>query len=346
VVKITDFGIAHLATSELTVDGVVLGTPFYMSPEQLQGRPVDGRTDLYSLGTVLFELLTGRRPYPQKSLPDLAKAILQQPVPDPLAERSDVPRELASVVVRCLAKDPDERHDSGAELMHALLAAVPTSERLRDLDTTFQQERQSKPREGGGVLLLEDAGRIHIRIGSELLIGRDASCHIQLADPRVSRKHAVVSMSQGGASLTDLASANGCTRNGQAVADTIALRHRDVVGIGGAFELEVRLRKQGGAVETITLSSGSEKHLLARSEVVIGSDPGQADIVVSDQGVSPESARIEFLFDRPILSADRGEEPILVSGKPTLSVRLEEGTIFAIGCTPMRWEADTIASAS
>ena len=81
--KITDFGIARLGPSDLTIDGAVIGTPNYMSPEQISGKMVDGRSDLYSLGVILFELVTGQRPFAGDSIPEISLAITTQSVPDP-----------------------------------------------------------------------------------------------------------------------------------------------------------------------------------------------------------------------------------------------------------------------
>ncbi len=118
--KITDFGIARLDTSDLTAEGTILGSPSYMSPEQMRGLPVDGRSDLYSLGVILFELLTGTKPFKAKSLPELSTIVVQQPPPDPAMLRPGLPALLAEVVLRCLAKDPDERFQTGSELADAL----------------------------------------------------------------------------------------------------------------------------------------------------------------------------------------------------------------------------------
>lgn len=120
--KILDFGIARLQGDEvsLTRTGASWGTPAYMSPEQARGDAVDDRTDVWSLGMMLYEMLTGRRPFGGESLEAVVSAILTRE-PEPLERvRPDVPPELARVVERALAKDPAERYGSAAELLEDL----------------------------------------------------------------------------------------------------------------------------------------------------------------------------------------------------------------------------------
>jgi tetratricopeptide (TPR) repeat protein len=117
--KILDFGIARLEGDEvsLTRTGASWGTPAYMSPEHACGEPVDGRTDVWSLGVMLYEMVAGRRPFGGESIEALVSSILTQE-PEPLERlRPDVPPELARVVDRALAKDPAERYENAAELL-------------------------------------------------------------------------------------------------------------------------------------------------------------------------------------------------------------------------------------
>ncbi|GAB4229404.1 MAG: hypothetical protein OHK0028_03520 [Deltaproteobacteria bacterium] len=121
--KITDFGIARIEdTSEhlMTQAGEVLGTPAYMSPEQVLSEPVDGRSDIFSLGIILYELCAGVRPFGGSSLGAVFQAITQA-APVPLSERNPgIPAALAGVVERCLRRNPGERFASGEELADAL----------------------------------------------------------------------------------------------------------------------------------------------------------------------------------------------------------------------------------
>ena len=145
-VKLLDFGIAKLTeqsrvdgrhgilddtvtpTGGATQTGAILGTPAYMSPEQVRGEPVDARTDIFSLGAVLYEMLSGQRPFPGGSLVESGHAILHDE-PPPLPD--DVPPAVAQVVRRCLEKAPDARIQSARDLAFALeLLRAPTGTAL------------------------------------------------------------------------------------------------------------------------------------------------------------------------------------------------------------------------
>lgn len=121
--KITDFGLAKQAEAQLTNDGMLLGTPSYMSPEQIRGLPSDGRSDLFSLGVVLFELLTGERPFPGDSVSSIIYRIVHEE-PRELVCREPVPAELCAFIERALAKDPAERFATGEEFSRELRQAA------------------------------------------------------------------------------------------------------------------------------------------------------------------------------------------------------------------------------
>ncbi|HEX5355991.1 MAG TPA: protein kinase [Aquabacterium sp.] len=126
-IKVTDFGIAHVESTkgeQHTRSGEVLGTPQYMSPEQTVGGRIDGRSDLFSAGVVLYQMLTGQRPFQGDSMVAIAlKIAKEQPTPlDKL--RADVPAALRRVVDRCMVKEPDSRYQSGKELADALVKVL------------------------------------------------------------------------------------------------------------------------------------------------------------------------------------------------------------------------------
>ncbi len=120
VLKITDFGIARLTGAGSTRTGIVLGTPSFMSPEQLEGRTVTGHSDLFSLGVSLFQLLTGQLPFTADSMTGLMQQIAEAPHPPLRAFRPDLPACVESIIDRALAKSPDARYDSGAQMAAAL----------------------------------------------------------------------------------------------------------------------------------------------------------------------------------------------------------------------------------
>jgi tRNA A-37 threonylcarbamoyl transferase component Bud32/tetratricopeptide (TPR) repeat protein len=121
-VKILDFGIATIMADD-AVDRDRGGTPLYVAPELIQGDPADPRADIYSLGCTAFEMLTGRTPYTGANAKEVLLAHLDAPIPDVRSVRGDVPKPLAAVITRCLAKTPDERYSSMADLEAALCEA-------------------------------------------------------------------------------------------------------------------------------------------------------------------------------------------------------------------------------
>jgi serine/threonine-protein kinase len=125
-VKIADFGIARAAeATRMTEIGTVLGTAAYLSPEQAAGEEVTAAADLYSLGAVLYELLTGRTPYVFSSLAELAVMQREQAIPAVRELEPAVPPRLEEAVMRCLARNPSHRPSSAAELARDLAAASP-----------------------------------------------------------------------------------------------------------------------------------------------------------------------------------------------------------------------------
>ncbi|MDQ5859149.1 MAG: protein kinase [Acidobacteriota bacterium] len=137
-VKITDFGIAKIASSNLTTTGQFLGTPNYMSPEQVSGSPVDGRTDLFSLGVVLYELLTNRKPFQGDNLTAISYKIVHEDFTPPADLSPDVPVDFNDVVARAMAKDPWNRYQRGKDMaleLYQLKARLEEAKTHEDLGT-------------------------------------------------------------------------------------------------------------------------------------------------------------------------------------------------------------------
>jgi serine/threonine-protein kinase len=142
-VKVTDFGIARAGTSQMTEAGSIVGTAQYLSPEQARGGEVDPRSDLYSLGVVLYELLTGKTPFDGETPVEIAMKHLSNAPKPPSKLRPDIPRELDMVVMRALAKNPDDRYQSADE-MEADLERVARGARVSaaTVDTATQVLRR------------------------------------------------------------------------------------------------------------------------------------------------------------------------------------------------------------
>ena len=123
VLKVMDFGVARLAerSSTLTEAGLVLGTPAYMPPEQLLAEQVDARSDLYAAGVVLYECLTGKPPFEAASVTSLVAKLLTQEARPPAAVNADIPPALSALIMRLLAKKPEDRVQSAAELSEQLM---------------------------------------------------------------------------------------------------------------------------------------------------------------------------------------------------------------------------------
>jgi eukaryotic-like serine/threonine-protein kinase len=155
IARVTDFGIAKaLGRLSRTSTGILKGKLGYMSPEQLKFRPPDRRSDLFSLGVVLFELFTSRRLYPGKLGEESALRILEEPAPDLLESREDAPPELVGLMFKLLAKSPDQRPADARSVANSLetilldlVAAGERTDTSEYLEHLFGEERQKLDRE-------------------------------------------------------------------------------------------------------------------------------------------------------------------------------------------------------
>jgi serine/threonine-protein kinase len=130
-IKVTDFGIAKAVSSSQTRTGIILGTPNYMSPEQINGRKVDGRSDIFSLGVVFFQLLTGELPFKGKTLTELFYQITQATHPSPKEKNPKVIHPCVQLIDKTLAKDPVDRFQDAAEFAHYANLLSQKIEQLR-----------------------------------------------------------------------------------------------------------------------------------------------------------------------------------------------------------------------
>ena len=122
--KLADFGIAHVSDSNLTQDGALIGTPHYMSPEQFMGQKVDGRSDLFSVGIILYEMLTGEKPFTGEALSTVMHHVIKSAPTAPSELNFAIPDALSQVVLKALAKRPNERYQDGRAMATALRESV------------------------------------------------------------------------------------------------------------------------------------------------------------------------------------------------------------------------------
>jgi serine/threonine-protein kinase len=123
-VKVTDFGIARITDSSKTKTGMVLGTPSYMSPEQLAGKKIEGRSDLFSLGVTLYQLACGKLPFQGDSMAQLMFKIANEPHVDILTYNAKLPPCLVDIINKALAKQPEARYQTGEEMAQAIKACA------------------------------------------------------------------------------------------------------------------------------------------------------------------------------------------------------------------------------
>ena len=150
IVKVTDFGIAQVCDAARTRTGIVMGSPLYMSPEQLSGERLDGRSDLYSLGVMLYQLLTARLPHESSSMGTLLRQIAQEAAPDVRSIRSDLPGALADVVALALQKRAAFRYSDGLQMaadLHAVARLIDEAAAPQTPQTSQESQTPRSPRQ-------------------------------------------------------------------------------------------------------------------------------------------------------------------------------------------------------
>jgi len=218
--KLGDFGIARLAQAvTMTVQGAILGTPKYMSTEQAQGVKVDHRADLYSLGVVLYQLLTGVLPFEGKDALALIGAHITQTPRPPRQLNPQIPVALEQAVLKALAKNPDQRFQTAAEMAQAL--GYPS-----------KRHRTSSRLTSPGLSLLTSTQLTILLPRQNWILGRD---NIDTEDTEISRQHAKIIYREGRWWLEDNGSTNGTYLNGRRIFEPILLQPNDEIRLGGTF---------------------------------------------------------------------------------------------------------------
>ena len=226
-VIVTDFGLAKLLEGGMhTLTGTFMGTLSYMSPEQCLGRDLDGRSDIYSLGIVLYQVTTGHLPFNVKSPTDAIRMHVKEIPPSPRSVRPNLPEQIEKIIMQAIAKNPSSRFQTGgqfaAALRRAAIAIAPPIEGLSPQASIIINGDGSIIREPGtqiglDQLLIYHAGgapRVMGMVSDKMVAGRGQENEITLPDKGVSRHHARIERSgQDGWQVVDLSSTNGCFIN-------------------------------------------------------------------------------------------------------------------------------------
>lgn len=195
VVKVMDFGIARIVGSaRMTRAGHLIGTIEYMPPEQVRGQHTDARSDIYSSGIVLYEMLTGRVPFTSDSEYDLMRAQIEEPPPPPREFSADIPETVERVILRALAKKPEERFPTAGEFRTALLEAAPGAApsvvvpyvpptRVEIAHTSSQAEQG-----GASVSVVSGGAQVFGAGGSEIKPTRVSGGGLAFNDTRAARR--------------------------------------------------------------------------------------------------------------------------------------------------------------
>jgi serine/threonine protein kinase len=226
--KIVDFGMALLETApSLTTTNFIVGTPLYMSPEQILGKPLDGRSDQYSLAVIIYEMLGGQPPFSPTNTAALYHQQLNVMPPLVTHLNPQLPPAIAAVLHRALAKEPSQRFNSITEFAQALQS--PT-----EADMTLPTPQPRRPK----AILRDSEGESWVLQNESFVIGRYPPADLVLDRPRISRQHARIEYRDFGYFLIDLDSRNGSFVNGRTLDQTPQrLNDGDEIVLGGTVSL-------------------------------------------------------------------------------------------------------------
>ncbi len=244
ILKVLDFGIARvLDATRFTRTGLVVGTPKYMAPEQIQGRQVDARSDIYALGIVLYEMVTGQVPFLAPSEYDLMRAQLEQP-PTPLRELVPLlPKAIEEAVVRALAKTPEERFQTVNEFMDALQEPLESNERLPSalspstlMERRIAAEGDHVGKQGSTASLLAFPRASELRQIKGAMIGATAlDMHSEDKPSVVSLERAIARREDARQKHTDPGSSGSAGSSGEGARQTALAKNHALARFGGAI---------------------------------------------------------------------------------------------------------------
>jgi eukaryotic-like serine/threonine-protein kinase len=333
--KVADFGIAHAGASDMTDEGAMLGTVQYVSPEQAQGKPVSPRSDLYSVGVVLYELLTGQVPFEGEAPVSIAlKQVSEPPVPPSQLEPS-IPPALEGVVMRALEKDPDHRFQDADEFIGALEQARRAPTRQVVLDPTPGEPWEPVGDRGSRwwIWVLVALVLVAIAVGAYFLLGGGKRVDVpsvvgkttaQAADSLHSRGLEVAFVNEVSDKVPRGQVVSQDPKSGEQVKEGSTVTARVSAGPGSAAVPPVEGLAEGEAKDAITKAGFNPKVTRAFSDTV---EKGQ----VISQSPAPGT---ELTKGRTItLTVSKGREGVAVPKLTGLSSDDAEAQLKDLGLT-------------
>lgn len=275
---LTDFGLSKHPTREsraLTGAGDFVGNFYYAAPEQVLGKPVGPEADVYALGCVLYECLTGEPPFQRERAVELLEAHIEDPAPKVTALRPDLPPAIDDVVARAMTKDAGGRYARATELIDAAASALGVAVAAPESSPAYLR-------------LLVTAGPAtgeEIDVDGELEIGRLTAGPGALAgDPELSRRHARIRRADGVYIIEDLGSTNGTIVNGRLLSTPYILAGGDTIEVGSTT-LQVELASAAGDAAVATAALQPARPPAAEQEPAVATEPEAAE---SRPGPAPD----------------------------------------------------------
>lgn len=254
-VKIMDLGLAlPREAKRLTATGMVIGTPAYLSPEQAQGLKLDHRTDLYSLGIVLYEMATGQLPFNADDIGALLLQQVQQPAPPPRLIVADLPMGLENTILKCLEKNPARRFQSCSALAAALYAAVPGAVNSDPLDSPIS---------------VSDTAQMHASGAptSEVSLRRKRTLRVILADDHTLLRRSLATLLETHDEFVVVAEAgdgDSALQQTVSIVPDVLVLDLNMPGRGGLDVLPL-LREQVPEVKVLVLTGRNEESYIVRA---------------------------------------------------------------------------------
>lgn len=309
-VKVADFGIARIDSSEMTIVGDVLGTPAYMSPEQLWGAPIDQRADLFAVGVVLFETMTGVKPFRGKSITEIIAHMQTRGPEDILVHVPDAPPALKEVVARALAFNPEDRFSSAAEFSRVLNEARLMGGDLRPAANPGDQPVLSVPAAPKPAVPLEGP-----RPSAESLaeIEQDLASIIgPLARIAVLR----AAKSSGGMEQLHLKLATYIDNEAERADFLRRGRERvNAVAVASAVSISLPLPQPGQPFEGLSISLAPD--LLSRIEVSLTQFIGPIARVLVRRQLSKSASLIDFYSELANHIPDERDRAVFLKSRPS-----------------------------